>query len=146
MVRAGPPLVSPPGVPARDRRDRSARRPRRHPAGIDRRPEDDGLTPALPATHPGPRRPPDPRATAAANRTPAADRGRSTTRDAAPTVTTVTFRLSGSVRDEGAEHESPRDGHRRALCSRRVLGDPGGPPPGHRSALASGSAPGTVRT
>jgi hypothetical protein len=37
-------LVGPPRVPARHRRDCSARRPRRHPAGVDRRPEDDGLT------------------------------------------------------------------------------------------------------
>jgi hypothetical protein len=44
VVRAGRPLVGPAGVPAHHRGDRPARRPRRHPAGVDRRPEDDGLT------------------------------------------------------------------------------------------------------
>ena len=37
-------MVGAAGVPARHRRDRAARRPRRHPAGVHRRPEDDGLT------------------------------------------------------------------------------------------------------
>ena len=44
LVRAERPLVGPPGVPAHHRRDLAARRARRHPAGVDRRSEDDGLT------------------------------------------------------------------------------------------------------
>lgn len=44
VVRAGRLVVGPAGAGARRRRDRPARRPRRHPAGDDRRPEVHGLT------------------------------------------------------------------------------------------------------
>src|SRR3712207_8580203 len=39
VVQAGRAVVGPAGVPAHRRRDRPARRPRRHPAGVDRRPD-----------------------------------------------------------------------------------------------------------
>ena len=47
LVPARCPLVSPPGVAPHHRRVRSARRSRRHPPGVHRRSEDDGLTALL---------------------------------------------------------------------------------------------------
>ena len=60
VVRAGRAPLRPPGVPAHRRRDRPALRARGHPAGVARRPEDDGLTDSPDVPHARPRHPVNP--------------------------------------------------------------------------------------